>query len=101
MGRLKTGVARGKGIELNRERRRDSFTLLSFTDNVWHCVASHASRGHALRLKVDDDGRVLECLVCGTPIVMGSDDVIEIVMEEMKACGFQFEVLCGTERGQQ
>ncbi len=31
------------------------------------------------------------------PVVQGSDDVMEAVMGQMKACGIEFEVLCETE----
>jgi hypothetical protein len=47
---------------------------------------------------VDDDSQVLECLSCGFPAIVSSDDVIEAVTEEMEACGMEFEVLCETKK---
>ena len=97
MSRLKTAVARSRRIELKKEFRRGDRASLRWADYVWRSVASHSSKGHGLRLRVDDDSQVLECLSCEIPVVMGCDDVMEAVMGQMKACGIEFEVLCETE----
>ena len=51
-----------------------------------------------MQLKVDDDEQVLECVFCGIPVVAGSDDVMEAVTGQMKACGIEFEVVCETKQ---
>ncbi len=66
-------------------------------DDLWHCVVNHSSEGHPLRLSVDDDGQVLECVSCEIPVVMGSGEVMEAIMGQLKACGIEFEVVCETE----
>jgi hypothetical protein len=99
MSRLKTAVDRRRRIEFKRECRRNDSALLNLADHVWRCVSSHSSRGHRLRLKVDDDGQVLECVFCEMPVVEGSDDVMEAITGQLKACGMGFEVLCETQKG--
>lgn len=97
MGRLKTAVARARRIKLNKERRRDNLSAVEFADHISRALVLHSSRNHRLRLTVNDASEVLECLVCEIPIVTGSDELMKRLMEEIKACGIEFEVLCETE----
>jgi hypothetical protein len=97
VSRLKSAVARSRRIKRRKERLRDDRSAHRFGDDVWRCIVSHSSKGHGLRLRVDDDGQVLECVGCGFPAVMGSDEVMEAVIGLMKTCGIEFEVLCETE----
>jgi hypothetical protein len=90
-------VARSRRIERKKEFHRGDRASLRFGDYVWRSVAVHSGKGHGLRLRVDDDSQVLECRSCEIPVVMGSDNMMEAVMGQMKACGIEFEVLCETE----
>jgi hypothetical protein len=98
MSRVRTAVDRLRRIALKRERRRRDRTSLDVANHVWRCVVSHSSKGHSMQLKVDDDEQVLECVFCGIPVVAGSDDVMEAVTGQMKACGIEFEVVCETKQ---
>lgn len=98
MSRLKTAVARRRRIEFKRECRRHDRALVGVADKTWRCVSSHSSKGHKLRLRVDDDAdRVLECVFCEMPVVQGSEDVMQVVIGEIKLYGIEFEVLCELE----
>ena len=83
---------------MKKECRRIDRALCGLAVDVWRCVSSHSSKGHRLRLKVDDDGQVLECVFCEMPVVEGSDDVMEAVKGQLKAADVEFEVLCETQR---
>ena len=97
MSRIKTAVARLRRIGFKRQCRRVDRASLHLANNVWRCVVSHSSKGHRLRLKVDDDGQTLECVHCEMPVVQGSDDVMGVIMAEMKAISIElFEVMCET-----
>jgi hypothetical protein len=97
MSRLKTAVARRTRIEFKRECRRNNHGLMALADHFRRCVSSHSSKGNRLRLKVDDDGRVLECICCELPLVQASDGVMEAVVGELRVCGIEFDVLCEKE----
>jgi hypothetical protein len=97
MGRLKTAVTRSRCVVLNKERRRQERAVLPAGYNIWGSVDRHVSRGHKLCFIVDDDGQVLDCMFCGISAVMGSDGVMEAVIEELKTSGIEFEVVCETK----
>jgi 3'-phosphoadenosine 5'-phosphosulfate sulfotransferase len=89
VSRLKTAVARLRRIERKKKRLRDDRTAFRLADHVWSCIASHLSEGRGLRLRANDDGQVLECLGCGCPAVMGSDDMMEAIIGQMRCCGIE------------
>jgi hypothetical protein len=96
MGRLKTTVARARRIKVNRERRCENFAAFECAGHVLRTIDVQSSSGHRLRLEVNDDDEVLECVTCGLPIVVGPDEFMKDLMEEIEACGIEFEVLCET-----
>jgi hypothetical protein len=59
-------------------------------------LAWHYRKQHRIVLIVDDYGRRIECLFCGGPLVQGSDDVIDGVLQFMKEADMTFEVYCRT-----
>lgn len=87
MGRLKLDI---------EKRRRGAARRLA--RDVWRCVKAHIVKGHRMRLTVDDDGKVLECLFCDMPVVCGSDDMMDGVCEALVGSGIEFEIECETRR---